>query len=198
MSNYLEASAEIKRPRLGSASTLARFALIGIALAAVAGTFAYLGGWFTPNKLTPARFTDGFEQVNGVHPGFRRNHAKGVGVSGFFESNGKGVRLSKAAVFRPGRVPVIGRFSLSGGQPYVADRPDTVRGLGLQFSLPDGELWRTAMINLPVFPFSTPEAFYEQMIASKPDPDTAKPDPAQMKAFLARHPETEQALTVIK
>src|ERR1700704_3190509 len=123
--------AEVARPRLGKAGTLARFALIGVALAAVAGTFAYLGGWFTPNDLTPARFTDGFEEVNGVHPGFRRNHAKGVSVSGFFESNGKGVRLSKATVFQPGRAPVIGRFSLSGGQPYVADRPDTVRGLGL-------------------------------------------------------------------
>src|SRR5260221_1889588 len=96
--------AEAERPRLGKVSTLARFALIGVALAAVAGTFAYLGGWFTPKQLTPARFTDGFEQVYGVHSGFRRNHAKGVGVSGFFESNGEGVRLSKAQVFQPGRV----------------------------------------------------------------------------------------------
>ena len=51
------------------------------------------GGWLTPHELTPARFIDGFEEVNGVHPGFRRNHAKGLGVSGFFESNGDGVRL---------------------------------------------------------------------------------------------------------
>src|ERR1700732_1402123 len=130
MSNVPGAPAEAARQRLGMASTLARLALIGVALAAVIGTFAYFGGWFSPNDLTPARFTDGFEEVNGVHAGFRRNHAKGVGVSGFFESNGNGVRLSKAVVFQPGRVPVIGRFSLSGGQPYVADRPDTARGLG--------------------------------------------------------------------
>ena len=198
MLNDLEAPAEAERPRLSKASTLARCALIGVALAAVVGTFAYVGGWFTPNDLTPARFTDAFEQVDGIHSGFRRNHAKGVGVSGFFESNGQGVRLSNAAVFRPGRVPVIGRFSLGGGQPYVADRPDAVRGLGLQFSLPDGELWRTAMINLPVFPVSTPEAFYERLIASKPDPKTGKPDPAKMEAFLARHPESVQAMTVIR
>ena len=83
----------------GKDSTLARFALIGVVLAAVAATFAYFGGWFSPNELTPARFTDGFEHVNGVHSGFRRNHAKGVGVSGFFESNGNGVRLSRAVVF---------------------------------------------------------------------------------------------------
>ena len=135
MSNDLKAPAEAERPRLGKASTLARFALIGVALAAVAGTFAYLGGWFTPNELTPARFTDGFEQVNGVHPGFRRNHAKGVGVSGFFESNGNGVRLSKAVVFRPGRVPVIGRFSL-GGRPALCGRHAGCRCAAWGFSFP--------------------------------------------------------------
>ena len=121
-----------------------------------------------------------------------------MGVSGYFESNGEGVRLSKAAVFRPGRVPVIGRFSLGGGQPYAADRPDAVRGLGLQFAPPDGELWRTAMINLPVFPFRTPEAFYERLIASKPDPETGKPDPDKARAFEKRHPETVRAMEVIQ
>jgi catalase len=186
------------RPRLSTAGTVARLTLIGVALAAVAGTFAYLGGWLTPNALTPVRFTDGFEEVNGVHPGFRRNHAKGVGVSGFFESNGNGVRLSKAAVFQPGRVPVLGRFSLGGGKPYAPDSASAPHGLGLQFSLPDGELWRTAMIHLPVFPFRTPEAFYENLFASRPDPGTGKPDPAKMQAFLARHPETAEALKFIK
>src|SRR6516165_10187746 len=186
------------RPRLSTVGTLARLTLIGIALAGVAGTFAYLRGWLTPNALTPARFTNGFEEVNGVHPGFRRNHAKGVGVSGFFESNGNGVRLSKAAVFQPGRVPVLGRFSLGGGQPAAPDTASAVRGLGLQFSLPDGELWRTALIHLPVFPFRTPEGFYKNLFASRPEPSTGQPDPAKMQAFLARHPETAKALEVIK
>src|ERR1700732_3914001 len=112
------------RASLSTAGTVARLTLIGIALAAGAGTFAYLGGWLTPNALTPARFVDAFEQVDGTHPGFRRNHAKGVGVSGFFESNGNGVRLSKASVFQAGRVPAVGLFSLGGGQPHAADRPD--------------------------------------------------------------------------
>jgi catalase len=198
MATDTQGTAETAPPRLGTAGTLARLALIGVALAALAGTFAYLGGWLTPNRLTPARFTDGFEQVNGTHPGFRRNHAKGVGVFGFFESNGNGARLSKAAVFRPGRVPLLGRFSLGGGQPHAADSPDAVRGLGLEFSLPDGELWRTTMINFPVFPFRTPEAFYENLIASKPDPATGKPDPAKTSEFVSRHPETARALAALK
>src|SRR5262245_18795987 len=198
MSTTPEASAEAAEQRLSTANTLARLALIGVALAAVIGTFAYLGGWFTPHDLTPARFTDVFERVFGVNPGFRRNHAKGVGVSGFFESNGNGVRFSEAVVFRPGRVPVIGRFSLGGVQPCVADTPDAARGLGLRFSLPDGELWRTTMINLPVFPVRTPEAFSDMLIASKPDPATGKPDPAKMQTFLAHHPESAKALAIIK
>src|SRR6266481_6983080 len=193
-----EGPGESARPQLGPAGTLIRLALVGLILAAVLGTYAFLGGWLTPGALTPARLTDAFEHAAGVHPGFRRNHAKGVGVSGFFESNGNGVRLSKAAVFRPGRVSVLGRFSLGGGQPYVGDTPDAVRGLGLQFSLPDGGLWRTAMINLPVFPVSTPEAFYQLLIASKPNPVTSKPDPARMEAFFARHPGSVKALAVIK
>jgi catalase len=151
----------------------------------------------SPDALTPARFIDRFEQMNGVHAGFRRNHAKGLGVSGFFESNGNGIRLSKAAVFASGRVPVIGRFSLDGGQPYQPDRPDTRRGLGLQFSLPNGELWRTAMINFPLFPVRTPEIFYERLRAFKQDLATGQPDPALVKAFEERHPETVEVLKKI-
>jgi catalase len=55
-----------------------------------------------------------FEQVNGEHAGFRRNHAKGVCASGYFESHGRGTTLSKTVVFHSVRVPVIGRFALAG------------------------------------------------------------------------------------
>jgi catalase len=194
MLNDPKAPTEAARPPLTRAGTLARLALIGAVLATVAGAYAYLGGWLTPNALTPARFTDGFEEVNGPQTGFRRNHPKGVCVTGYFDSNGNGARLSKASVFRPRRVTVIGRFSLGNGHPFAADKPDTPRGLGLQFDLPDGELWRTSMINLPVFPFRTAQAFYEQMIASKPSPQTGQPDRAKMEAFLERHPETARVL----
>src|SRR5262249_29106507 len=169
MSNHLETSVETQPPHLGVGVTLVRLTLIGLALAAIAGIFAYLGGWFSPNELTAARFADGFEQANGLHPGFRRNHARGVCVSGFFESNGNGVRLSKAGVFEAGRVPVIGRFSLNGGNPGITDRPDAARGLGLQLALTNGEVWRTAIVNVPVFPVHTPEAFYEFVIANTPE-----------------------------
>ena len=55
MSGHLEAPAEAKRPPLGKTAMVARLALIGVILAAALGTVAYLGGWLTPNVLTPAR-----------------------------------------------------------------------------------------------------------------------------------------------
>jgi catalase len=176
---------------------LLRLAAIGIVILAIALGFAYVGGWLTPNRLTPMRVVDRFEQVFGVHPGFRRNHAKGVCIAGYFDASGAAARLSKALVFSSGRTPVVGRFSLAGGQPYVADGPQEIRGMGLSFSLVDGEAWRTAMVDLPVFPARTARAFYEQLRASAPDPATGKPDPVKLKAFLAAHPGSARALQVI-
>jgi catalase len=183
---------------LGIGGKMLRLAGIGAVLAGIVAGFAYLNGWLTPGALTPARFADEFQKVDGLHAGFRRNHAKGLGVSGYFESNGAGERLSKASVFRAGRVEVAGRFSLAGGNPEFSDRPDMVRGLGLAFYLPGNEQWRTAMVNLPVFIVNTPQAFYDRMVASEPDPATGKPDPAKMKAFIASHPATAGAIAIIK
>jgi len=177
---------------------LTRLVIIGAAVLIVVGCFAFVGGWLSPHRLTQARMIDRFEQIDGVWPGFRRNHAKGACIAGNFDSNGEGVRLSKAAVFQRGRVPVIGRFSLAGGQPYVADGPAAVRAMGLSFRPPNSEEWRTAMIDIPVFIVKDPEGFYDQLLATKPDPVTGKPDPAKMKDFLARHPETGRALQIVQ
>jgi catalase len=183
---------------MADTSHFGRIAGTGIVVLGVAGVFLYLGGWFNPEALTPGRFADGFERADGIHSGFRLNHAKGVCVSGSFESNGQGTRLSKAVVFKAGSVPTIGRFSFAGGNPYVADGPELVRGFGLLFKLPDGEEWRTAMINTGVFGVHTPQAFYDRLFAAQPDPRTGKPDPEKMARFLASHPETVKANKIIQ
>jgi catalase len=183
---------------LTAGETFGRLTGIGILLLAVMGSFFYLDGWFSPHELTQARFVDGFEKVNGVHPGFRRNHAKGLPFTGYFESNGKGTQISKAVVFLPGRIPIIGRFSLGTGDPNQVDAPGVPRGLGIDYQMPDGEEWRTTMINLPVFLFKDPQAFFDNMMASAPDPATHQPDPAKQAAFMASHPEAVHALEVFK
>lgn len=180
------------------AGVLVRLGAIGAVMLSVAGAFAYVGGWLSPARLTQDRMMAAFQDANGTHAGFRRNHAKGVCVTGWFESSGQAAALSKAAVFRPGRVPLVGRFALAGGMPFQTDAPATVRSMALRFLPPGGEEWRTGMNNIPVFAVNSARGFYEQLLASSPDPATGKPDPAKMKAFLAAHPETGRALSLIK
>jgi len=173
-------------------------AAVGALLTADLGALLDANAWVGPTRLTPQVFIDGFAKVFGRQLGFRKNHAKGVAVAGYFDSNGNGGELSKAAVFRPGRTPVIGRFSLSGGNPQVADAPAAARGLGLAFGFPGGQQWRTAMLNLPVFLDNSPQGFYDRLIASAVVPATGKPDPAAMSRFLAAHPETKRALKIVE
>ena len=198
MPNDSTASTENHLAPLNKGGALPRLAGIAVVILAVAGAFLYLGGWFSPNALTPKRFVDGFERVDGIYSGFRRNHAKGVGVSGYFESNGAGAALSKAVVFRSGRVPVIGRFALAGGQPYQADAAHTVRSMALLFKLPNGEEWRTGINNIPVFPVNSAQGFYDLLLATTPDPSTGKPDPARLAAFFTKYPESAKAMQLIR
>jgi catalase len=188
--------------RLGSAVTrrsiLAGIGAVGAFLVVDLGAVAYANDWIGKATLSRQTFIDAFRAVFGSHPGFRRNHAKGVAVSGYFDGNGRGSELSSAAVFRRGRTAVTGRFSAPGGDPFLADTPSAARGLGLVFGLPGRDQWRMATMNLPVFPDNSPQGFYDRLFASKVVADTGKPDPDAMARFLAEHPETAAATALIK
>lgn len=175
-----------------------RWALIGVAVAGSAAAFGYVGGWLAPDRLSPDRLVDSLQANGGDHPGYRRNHAKGVCVAGYFESSGALVPYSSSPLFQPGRTPVVGRLAIPGGNPYAPDSSAPIRSFALRFELADGEQWRTGMNAMPVFPVSTPEAFYELQLASHPQPGTGKPDPEKMKAFFATHPETTPFLAWVK
>ena len=185
-------------PPLSRGALLTRLAIIGAVLGVVVIAFAWAGGFLSPNQVTPAKFVDFFVATGHAPPGFRSNHSKGVCFTGYFEGSGDGTRYSKAIVFEKARTPIVGRFAMAGGQPYAADAETTVRSMAVRFALPNGEEWRAGMNNIPVFVVSTPEAFYEQLIAGAPDPKTGKPDPAKMKAFIDAHPETARAMAVLK
>jgi catalase len=144
---------------------LGSLALIAAFVVAVAAAFAYTAGWFSPQRLTPGKLVDAFAPPSGAALGHRRNHAKGICFTGVFEANGAGSELSQAPVFVRGQYPVLGRFNLGTANPNAADATVRVRGLGLRISTPDGQQWRSAMINAPVFPVSTPQIFYELLRA---------------------------------
>ena len=159
--------------------------------AACALAFAWVGGWLSPQRLTPRRLIDQFQANAGVHPGYRRNHAKGVCVAGHFDSSGEAAAYSVAQVFAPGqRTPVVGRFAIPGSNPYAPDGSVPIRSMALRFARANGQQWRTGMNSMPVFPVATPQAFFAQLQAGQPDPATGKPNPAKLAAFFAAHPET--------
>ncbi len=172
-------------------------ALAGIAVIAGAAAliFAWTGGWLTPNRISGDTLIDALQYNAGrIYAGFRRAHSKGVCVAGRFESNGAGTALSRAALFPAGSIPLIGRFNTNGSDPTGRDSTAVFHGLGLRFQLPDGEEWRMAMDQTPIFVVSNPADFEALQIASKPDAATGKPDPAKMGPFLATHLETKAFL----
>jgi catalase len=158
-------------------------ALIAIVIGLGAALFAYTAGWFSPQRLTPDKVVAAFAAPGDEVLGHRRNHAKGICFTGVFEANGAGSELSRAQVFVRGQYPVLGRFNLATANPDAPDATVRVRGLGIRISTPDGQEWRSAMIDAPVFTVSTPQAFYELLLAS------GSKDPNAMKAFAAANPE---------
>lgn len=150
-------------------------------------------GWLPEavhSSPSATEIVDSFEAVSGPRPGFRRNHAKGLCVSGRFESNGNAAGVSKAVFFKQGVYPVLGRLSIAGGDPTVEDAKGTLRSLALEMKA-NGEVWKTSMNSVPVFPVNTPSAVFEQLQALIPDETTRVTDPLKVKAFRERHPETQ-------
>ena len=164
-------------------SVFGSLVLIAVVVGGGAAAFAYTAGWFSPRRLTPDKLVDAFTPPTGEPLGHRRNHAKGICFTGMFEANGAGSALSHAQVFARGQYPVLGRFNLGTPDPNAPEATVRVRGMGLRISTPDGQEWRSAMIDPPFFPVSTAQAFYELLIAS------ASKDPNAMKTFAGAHPE---------
>lgn len=166
------------------AAAIGSLVAIAVVVGGTAAAFAYTAGWFSPERLSPSRFVAALAPPDGPAPGHRRNHAKGICFTGRFEANGSGSALSVAPVLAKGSFPVVGRFNLGTPDPMAVDGTQRVRGISLQVTAPDGQQWRMAMIDLPFFPVSTPDAFYELLVASG-----QKDNPDAMKGFATRHPE---------
>lgn len=166
--------------------------LIAALIAVVAVVFAYTAGWLSPHRITPEKMVAALAPPGGPALGHRRNHAKGICFTGTFAANGAGSALSKAQVFVPGEYPVVGRLNLAGGDPHMPDAMAQVRGFGMQIKTPDGQEWRSAMIDAPAFASSTPQEFFEFISAA------GSKDPNDIKTFLGAHPETLRFIGWVK
>src|SRR5580704_6001681 len=165
-----------------NAFPLGRLATIAAVAGLAAIGFAYTAGWLSPKRLTPEKLVAALAPPGGPALGYRRNHAKGICFTGTFAANGEGSALSTASVFAQGQYPLLGRFNLATADPHAADAMVRVRGIGIRITTPDGQEWRSAMIDAPIFPVSTPQSFYKLLTAS------ASKDPDAMKKFVGAHP----------
>ena len=129
------------------------------------------------------------EGAFGVNKGERRNHIKGVCALGEFVGTPEAAGYSRSELFSGKPIPVVARFSVTGGNPKVPDTAKNVRGMALQFQLRSGTAHQMAMLNTPMFGAATPQTFLDLMRALQSDPATGKPDPEKMKAFKASHPD---------
>src|SRR4026207_1058637 len=124
--------------------------IAALSLAMVVSAFvlpqALAGEQVTPNAMVKA-----LEDDFGVHPGQRRNHAKGTCATGSFVGLSEATSYSRSALFSGATIPVVARFSLGGGDPDAPDAGKGPRGMGLEFRLPDGSKQHMTMINAPMF-----------------------------------------------
>lgn len=175
--------------RTTTQQTLIGFLGIGIVLSLLVLGFLAIAGQLGRSAVTAEKFVN-LQQGNDLFSGFRRAHAKGVCLSGQFESNGQLAPYSKAALFNTGSTNFIGRYSIAGNNPSAPDLNAPVRSLALALAPNTPQQWRTAMNTPPVMAVATPEAFFQQLQALSPDPKTGQRNPEKIKSFFNNHPES--------
>jgi catalase len=136
------------------ASRLANSAMCVSLLLATAAAIA------ADNPSVPTQIVDLANKVDGVHPGFRAFHAKGVVVEGRFKASAEAARLSSATLFNGSSIPVVARFSDGSGMPTVPDgSPAMPRGIAIRYHLPGGHDTDMVTNSFKFFPVGTGEDF---------------------------------------
>src|SRR5712675_3173315 len=146
------------------------------------------------NATLPTQIVDLANKVDGVHPGFRAFHAKGVVVEGSFKASAEAARLSRATLFNGSSIPVTARFSDGSGMPAVPDgSPAMPRGLAIKYHLPGGTDTDMVTNSFKFFPVGTGEDFRDllQAIVASP-PEATKP--TKLEQFFASHPNAPKAI----
>jgi catalase len=145
------------------------------------------------------QIVDAMNKLDGVHPGFRANHAKGVVAEGAFTAVPDAARLSKAEIFNGNPIPITVRFSNSTGVPNLPDGSPRANphGMAIKFHLPDGGETDMVINSLKFFPVSTGADFRDMLLAVTESPPDA-PKPTKLDQFAASHPTMLRALATVQ
>lgn len=129
-----------------------------------------------------------FDQLFGVHPGYRAAHAKGMMLTGRFRPAPGAERLTRAPHVTRDSTPVTVRFSNSTGLPTIPDSaPDAnPRGMAIRFNLAEHVHTDIVAHSIDAFPTRDGYEFLEflrAVAASGPD----VPSPKPIEKFLGSH-----------
>jgi catalase len=131
-----------------------------------------------------------FDDLSGLHPGFRPVHAKGILLSGTFTpSAGVGALTNAPHVNRPS-IQIAVRFSDFAGVPTVPDydlENASPRGFALRFYLAEHVHTDIIAHSVNAFPVRTAEEFVQFLRAVHASGPGA-PNPTPIESFLGAHP----------
>ena len=130
-----------------------------------------------------------FDQLFGLHPGFRAAHAKGLMLSGTFTPAEGAQALTKAPhVVRPSTLVTV-RFSNSTGIPQIPDNVADAnpRGLAIRFNLADHVHTDIVSHSTDGFPTHTGQEFLE-FLKAVAGSGADVPSPKPVEVFLGSHP----------
>jgi catalase len=130
-----------------------------------------------------------FDQLFGLHAGYRAAHAKGVLLTGVFTPTVAARSLTKAPHISRTSTPVTARFSNSTGIPQIPDNAPEAnpRGLAIRFNLADHVHTDIVSHSTDGFPARDGYEFLELLKAiASSGPDVPSPKPVEV--FLGSHP----------
>src|SRR5881394_2240151 len=144
------------------------------------------------NPVLAQQLLDAFDRLQGVHPGFRPAHAKGLMCSGTFVPLADAAKLTRAPHANRPSTPVTVRYSDSTGLPNIPDNDparSSPRGIGIRFHLDDHLHTDIVAHSFDGFPVRTGEEFLEFLRAAAA---AGAGKPEVIGAFLAAHPNAKQ------
>src|SRR5437899_3834166 len=144
------------------------------------------------NPALTQQLLDAFDQLQGVHPGSRPAHAKGLMCSGTFVPSAEAAKLTRAPHANRTSTPVTVRYSDSTGLPNIPDndpRRSGPRGIGIRFHLDDHLHTDIVAHSFDGFPVRTGEEFLEFLRAAAA---AGAGRPEVIGAFLAAHPNAKR------
>lgn len=130
-----------------------------------------------------------FDQIFGVHPGFRAAHAKGLMLTGVFHPAPEAQSLTRAPHLLRESTPVTARFSNSTGLPQIPDNVADAnpRGFAVRFNLAEHVHTDIVSHSTNGFPARDGYEFLEFLRAAAASGSDV-PSPKPIERFLGSHP----------